>query len=80
MYREGMFQCEYEEYGFAFVAQEKSAPYAVRIFICTDDYIEAGYDEYRALMGLYHRCKEVGVYPGYEGFEISGVDYLTEGE
>ncbi|MCQ2609025.1 MAG: PD-(D/E)XK nuclease-like domain-containing protein [Bacteroidales bacterium] len=79
MYREGMFQCKYEDYGFAFVAQEKSAPYCVRVYICTDDYIETGYDEYRALLGLYHKCKESGTYPGYEGFE-GEVEYLTERE
>lgn len=79
MYREGLFQNTFEEYGFAFVAQEKSAPYCTRIYICSESYIETGYDEYRALLGLYHKCKESGIYPGYEGFD-SEVEYLTEGE
>lgn len=79
MYREGVFQNYLEEYGFAFVAQEKKAPYAVRIYVCDQAYIDAGYDEYRTLMGLYHFCKEQGKYPSYEGFE-GGFDYLMEDE
>lgn len=79
MYREGMFQNTFDDYGFAFVAQEKTAPYCSRVYICTDEYIEAGYDEYRALIGLYHRCIETGRFPGYEGFDAT-FDYLTEGE
>lgn len=79
MYREGMFQNTFDDYGFAFVAQEKTAPYCSRVYICTDEYIEAGYDEYRALMGLYHRCIETGRFPGYEGFDAT-FDYLMGDE
>lgn len=79
MYREGVFQNYLEDYGFAFVAQEKKAPYCVRVFVCTEQYINEGYDEYRALMGLYHHCKELGKFPSYEGFE-NEFDYLMGDE
>lgn len=67
MYTEGMFCNTYDKYGFAFVAQEKKAPYAVRVYICTDDYIEQGYDRFRELLGIYHECKQTGNWYGYEG-------------
>lgn len=67
MYTEGLFQNTFEQYGFAFVAQEKAAPYAVRIYICTPEYIAQGYDQFRELIGIYHDCKETGNWYGYEG-------------
>lgn len=79
MYREGVFQNTFEDYGFIFVAQEKNAPYCVRVYICDQTYIETGYDEYRALIGLYHRCNEEGKFPSYEGFD-NEYEILTEGE
>lgn len=80
MYREGVFQNTFEDYGFVFVAQEKTAPYAVRVYFCTDEFICEGYDIFRELLGIYHHCKETGVWFGYEG--ITGYpDTLTgEGE
>ena len=77
MYREGMFQNELEEYGFAFVAQEKSAPYAVRVYFCSPEYINQGYDQYRELLGIYHWCKENNNWYGYEG-PFNEVTELTE--
>ena len=67
MYREGVFQNTFEEYGFAFVAQEKTAPYAVRVFICSDDFLEEGYTLFREAIGIYHECKVNNHYWGYEG-------------
>lgn len=67
MYTEGMFQNTFEEYGFAFVAQEKKAPYAVRVYFCTPEYIMQGYDQFRELIGIYHECKKTGNWYGYEG-------------
>jgi len=67
MYTEGLFQNTFEQYGFAFVAQEKAAPYAVRIYICTPEYIAQGYDQFRELIGIYHDCKATGKWYGYEG-------------
>lgn len=67
MYTEGLFQNTFEQYGFAFVAQEKSAPYAVRVYICTPEYINQGYDQFRELIGIYHECMLSGNWYGYEG-------------
>lgn len=67
MYTEGVFQNKFEQYGFAFVAQEKTAPYAVRIYICTPEYIAQGYDQFRELIGIYHECRKTGEWYGYEG-------------
>lgn len=69
MYREGLFQNTFDDYGFVFVAQEKKAPYCVNVFLCFEDFISEGYDEYRALLGIYHRCNEEDKFPGYEGFD-----------
>lgn len=66
-YTEGLFNCELEEYGFVFVAQEKKAPYAVRIYFCDPEFIREGGDEFRTLMGIYHECKTTGRFWGYEG-------------
>lgn len=67
MYTEGLFQNTFEQYGFAFVAQEKTAPYAVRVYICTPEYINQGYDQFRELLGIYHECKVNDNWYGYEG-------------
>ena len=69
MYCEGLFQNTLEEHGFAFVAQEKTEPYASRVYICDMEWIKRGYDKFRELIGLYHECKQSGLWPGYEGFE-----------
>lgn len=69
MYREGYFQNFFEDAGFAFIAQEKEAPYAVRVYVCTDEYMNEGFDEYRALLGLYHECKLADNYKGFEDIE-----------
>lgn len=69
MYTEGIWygKRDMEEYGFVFVAQEKKAPYAIRIYIATEDYICEGTDLFHEYIGLYHSCKETGKWYGYEG-------------
>lgn len=69
MYREGFFQNFFEDATFVFIAQEKDAPYAVRVYQCTDEYMNEGFDEYRALIGLYHECKIQDNYHGYDEIE-----------
>ena len=75
MYREGVFQNTLDDYGFVFVAQEKKAPYAVRAYVCSEEFICEGYDQYRELLGLYHYCKEHDNWYGYDM-----VDLIGEGE
>lgn len=67
MYTEGIFQNTLEQYGFVFVAQEKKAPYAVRVYFCTPEFVAQGYDKFRELIGIYHSCKQTGNWYGYEG-------------
>lgn len=67
MYTEGVFQNTFEQYGFAFVAQEKKAPYAVRVYFCSPEFVAQGYDQFRELIGIYHSCRETGNWYGYEG-------------
>lgn len=80
MYREGVFQNTFEEYGFAFVAQEKKAPYAVRVYICNEDFIQEGYEQFRKAISIYHYCKEHNNFYGYEGIENAANVLVGEGE
>ncbi len=66
MYREGVFQNTFDEYKFAFVAQEKKAPYASRVYICTDGFVQEGYTQFRRAITLYHLCKENNDWHGYD--------------
>lgn len=72
MYTEGAFQTELEDYRFAFVAQEKKPPYAVRVYFCDQGFIDEGMDLFRELIGIYHECKTTGEWPGYEDKELYG--------
>lgn len=72
MYISGAFASTLEPYRFAFVAQEKTPPYAVRCYFCDDGFIEEGMQMFRDLIKLYHKCKESGSWPGYEDEELYG--------
>lgn len=72
MYREGVFQNTFDEYGFAFVAQEKTAPYATRVYICSDEFIREGYEQFRETLNTYHFCKENDAWPGYPNEYLYG--------
>ena len=50
-----------------FIVQEKSEPYSVNIFEMDMDFIMAGYDKYRELIGTYVSCLETNYFPGYMG-------------
>lgn len=67
MYCEGLFQNTLEEHGFVFIAQEKTEPYVSRVYVCDPEWVKRGYDQYRELIGIYHRCKITGEWYGYEG-------------
>lgn len=72
MYREGVFQCTFDEYGFAFVAQEKTAPYASRVYICSEEFIAEGHDQFRQTLDQYHYCKENDDWYGYNDCMLMG--------
>ena len=52
---------------FIFIVQEKTEPYSVNIFEIDADFIAAGYDKFRELIGTYVSCRSLGVWPGYLG-------------
>ena len=66
MYCEGVFQNTFEEYGFGFVAIEKTAPFGVRVYIADPSFIRQGKDRYRYLLDLYHECKTSDKWPSYD--------------
>ena len=80
MYREGVFQNTFDEYKFAFVAQEKKAPYAVRVYICNDDFVAEGYEQFKEAIGIYHWCKVNDNWYGYEGPDNIISDLVGEGD
>lgn len=52
---------------FVFIVQEKAEPYAVNVFEIDTDFIMAGYDKFRELIGTYVSCESTGFWPGYLG-------------
>lgn len=72
MYLDGVFAETLEQYRFAFVAQEKTPPYAVRVYFCDDGFIEEGMALFRDLIHIYHECREADYWPGYEDKELLG--------
>ena len=80
MYREGYFQNTFKEAGFVFVAQEKTAPYATRVYICSDEFINEGYNLFREAIGILHECKVKNHYWGYEGANNEVSELLGEEE
>ena len=66
MYTEGVTINTLDDYDFAFVAQEKKAPYAVRVYYCDGEFVSEGYDKFRELIGLYHKCRTENNWPGYD--------------
>lgn len=72
MYTEGVFAETLESYKFAFVAQEKNPPYAVRVYFCDQGFIDEGREQFQDLIELYHVCKKTNQWPGYENEELIG--------
>lgn len=52
---------------FIFIAQEKAAPYSVNVIAVPDEVMLSGLDKYRELLGMYHECRVMDYYPGYNG-------------
>jgi hypothetical protein len=67
MYCEGVEKATGKKPLFVFVAQEKTAPYAVNILQADDLMVQRGYDIFRELIGIYHECKQTGNWYGYLG-------------
>lgn len=67
MYTEGLLAETGERPPFAFVAQEKTPPYAINIFVADNEFRQRGYDIFRELLGLYADCMATGNWYGYLG-------------
>lgn len=72
MYTLGVFHDRLEDYGFAFVAQEKKPPYAVRVYFCDPGFVDEGIDLFHELIGQLDECIKTGIWRGYEDREVYG--------
>jgi hypothetical protein len=75
MYIEGVNLCTMEDHKFAFVAQEKTAPYACRLCICDDGFIDQGKAKFHDLLRQYHACKAEDKWDGYDDLYLYGEVY-----
>ena len=64
-YTAGVEAAELERYGFGFIVQEKTPPYAVRLYICDRGFIAQGRAKFRRLLNQYDECSRSGDWPGY---------------
>ena len=87
MYCTGVKQCLGLDYlpRFIFVAQEKSAPYAINRIELPEDVIQLGVDKFREYIGIYHECKETGIFYGLNGpygdnNEAYILEYMKDGD
>lgn len=66
-YLDGVSKILDKEFKFVFIAQEKTPPYAVSIFECSDEYIKSGRDMYKQMLQTYKECSETDNWYGYMG-------------
>lgn len=74
-YAEGIDMLTMEEHRFAFIAQEKTAPYMARLFICDEGFVNAGKREFHELLRKYHQCKVNDEWKGYEKEYLYAEEY-----
>lgn len=72
MYCTGIDLNTLERHEFAFIAQEKTAPYASRVYWCDPSFVEQGERLFHDLLRTYHDCKTNNVWPGYESTDLYG--------
>lgn len=76
MYSEGIDLCTLEQHEFMFIAQEKTAPYATRIYKCDRGFINAGKRKFHTLLKIYHECRMRDEWPGYPSESLYEESYL----
>lgn len=74
-YTEGINLCTMEDHVFAFIAQEKTAPFQARLFICDEGFVNAGIRDFHELLRKYHQCKESNEWKGYETEYLYAEEY-----
>lgn len=67
MYSEGVKNNIGKKPLFVFIAIEKKPPYAINILQADELLVRRGYDLFREYIGIYHDCKQTGVWYGYLG-------------
>lgn len=70
---------------FILIAQEKKPPFSINRIELPEDVIQLGYDRYREYLGIYHDCKETGIWPSYNGMfnelnEAYLLEYVKDGD
>ena len=82
MYTEGLLMATnfVTDAGFMFVAQEKTPPYAVRVYNCDPGFIEQGNREFHELLRWYKMCQETDCWPGYEDGYLMADPWLEVAE
>lgn len=50
---------------FAWLAQERDAPYATAYYAAPSDFVEYGRRRYRRLLAVFAECLRTGIWPGY---------------
>lgn len=75
MYIEGVSICTVSDYKFAFIAQEKTAPYACRLCVCDDEFVAQGIRKFHELLDRYHACKIADKWEGYTEMTLYGEIY-----
>jgi exodeoxyribonuclease VIII len=51
--------------GFVFIAVEKTAPFAVAVYVIEDEDINKGREKYLENLKVWRECKDTGKWPGY---------------
>lgn len=67
MYTEGAEKVTGEKHGFLFLVCETEPPYLTNVLVCSDEFVAAGYDLFRELIGRLHECKTTGNWYGLLG-------------
>ena len=66
-YCDGLKENIGKDFKFVFLAQEKTAPYAVAVYECSEEYIRSGTDMYKSMLRTYKKCTETGNWYSYMG-------------
>lgn len=51
--------------GFAWLAIEKEAPYAIGLYMASDEMLQLGRSEMRVMLNQFAECQQSGIWPGY---------------
>lgn len=72
-YEDGLIELGFDDVGFLFVVQSKTAPYAVSVCQIEPEVVELGRRLNRVAIELFASCQESGKWPGYDGLNNVGM-------